>query len=199
MENIRNKIEIMKYVNCSVTIKIELAILFILIKFAGEKKSIFQLFNTLKKDIKISKDRFYKICEQYEQNGVIFFCQKYEQPKAIKKLFVFNHALLDIVSYKKNFNNLFKNMIFLELKSRGKDVFYLDNIDFYLPDEKSIIFAIPFFNNLVSASIVSKTLPYIKKYQIENISIVTISGEQNIFIGDIEASILPFYNWVLTI
>ncbi|MDB2405644.1 hypothetical protein N9W00_01785, partial [Arcobacteraceae bacterium] len=61
------------------------------------------------------------------------------------------------------------------------------------------VLAIPFFNNLVSSSIVSKILPHIEKYEIQEISIVTISGEQNMFIGEIEAQIVPFYNWVLTI
>jgi len=179
--------------------KTDLDILFMIIKSASEKKSIFQLYNSLKKDIKISKDRFYKICETYERNRVIYFCSKYEQAKAVKKIFVFNHALVDLVSYKKNFNNLFKNMVFLELHKRHDEIYYLDNIDFYLPNENHIVLAIPFFNNLVSSSIVSKILPHIEKYDIQEISIVTISGEQNMFIGEIEAQIVPFYNWVLTI
>jgi hypothetical protein len=99
--------------------KVELEILFLLIKSASEKKSIFQLFNTLKKTTKISKDRFYKVSEKYEQNHLIYFCRKYQQPKAVKKIFIFNHALLDIVSYNKNFNNLFKNMIYLDIHKRN--------------------------------------------------------------------------------
>jgi len=177
--------------------KKELEILFLLIRNAAEKKSIFQLFNSLKKDIKISKDRFYKTCEQYVENHTIYLCSKFEQPKAVKKIFIFNHALIDIVSYKKNFNNLFKNMIFLEINKRYDEIYYLDNIDFYLPNEQTIILAIPFFNNIISSAIISKILPLIEEYNIKNISIVTVSGEQNIFIGEIEAQILPFYNWVL--
>jgi len=179
--------------------KTQLNILFLLIKFDGEKKSIFQLFNYMKKDTKISKDRFYKTCEDFERNNTIYLLPKYNQPKAVKKLFVFNHALLDIVSYKKNFNNLFKNMIFLELNSRYKDLYYLDNINFYIPSTNTIILAIPFFNNIILSSIISKILPIIDQYDIQNISIITISGEQNIYIGEIEARILPFYNWVLTL
>lgn len=179
--------------------KVELDILFLLIKNAAEKKSIFQLFNSLKKEIKISKDRFYKTCEEFERNNIIYLCPKFEQPKAVKKIFIFNHALIDIVSYKKNFNNLFKNMIFLEINKIYDDIYYLDNIDFYIPSEQTIILAIPFFNNIISSSIISKVLPLIEIYNIKKISIVTISGEQNIFIGEIEAQILPFYNWVLTL
>jgi hypothetical protein len=174
-------------------------ILFLLIKNSGEKKSLFQLFNGLKKEIKISKDRFYKTCETFEQNRVIHFCEKYEQPKAVKKIFVFNHAFLDIVSYKKNFNNLFKNMVYLELNNRYKDIYYLDNVDFYLSSENEIVLAIPFFNNLVSATIMSKLLPLIETYNIQIVTIVTVSSDQTIFIGEIEAQIIPFSTWAVSL
>ncbi len=179
--------------------KTQLEILLIIIKFASEKKSLFQLFSTLKKEIKISKDKFYKTCEEFEQNKLVYLCPKYEQPKAVKKIFVFNHALIDIVSYKKNFNNLFKNMVFLELEKRFVDIFYLDNIDFYMPKENHIVLAIPFFNDLISASIVSKVIPMVEQYNIKHISIVTVSIEKTIFIGEIEVQVSPFYNWVLTL
>lgn len=176
-----------------------LEILFIIVKFAGEKKSVFQLFNTLKKDIKISKDKFYKVFDELIENRVLFVCEKYEQPKAVKKIYIFNHALIDMVSYKKNFNNLFKNMVYLELIRRDEAVYYLDNIDFYLPSTKQIVLAIPFFNSLVSSAIISKILPLLNQYEVEVITIVTISTEQSIFIDEIEAQALPFYNWVLTL
>ena len=179
--------------------KTEQRILFLLIKNAGEKKSIFQLFNSLKKEIKISKDRFYKTCELFEQNRVIYFCEKYKQPKAVKKIFVHNHALLDIVSYKKNFNNLFKNMVYLELNKRYREIFYLDNIDFFLPNESEVILAIPFFNSIISSTIISKLLPMIEIYNIKTITIVTISGEQSLFIGELEATIIPFNSWAVSL
>ena len=178
---------------------IQLQILFLLIKNAGEKKSVFQLFNSLKKEIKISKDRFYKTCEIFEENRVIYFCEKYEQPKAVKKIFAHNHGLLDIVSYNKNFNNLFKNMTYLELNKRYEELYYLDNIDFYLSKENEIVLAIPFFNNLISANIISKILPNIENYDIKEITIVTVSIEETIFIGEIEAQIVPFSSWAVSL
>lgn len=176
-----------------------LEILFILFKFAGEKKSVFQLFNTLKKDIKISKDKFYKVFDEFVSNRLVFLCEKYGQPKAVKKIYIFNHALVDIVAYKKNFNNLFKNMVYLELIKRDEEIYYLDTIDFYLPSTKQIVLAIPFFNSLVSSSIISKILPLLNEYEIEVITIVTVSTEQSVFIEEIEAMVMPFYNWVLTL
>jgi len=177
----------------------QLQILFLLIKNAGEKKSIFQLFNSLKKDIKVSKDTFYKTCENFQNNKVIHLCEKFEQPKAVKKIFVYNYALLDIVSYKKNFNNLFKNMTYLELQKRYTNIYYFDNVDFYIQEENEIVLAIPFFNNLISSTIISKILPMVELYTIEIITIVTVSSEQTIFIGEIEAQIVPFSNWAVSL
>jgi hypothetical protein len=178
---------------------IQLQILFLLIKNASEKKSIFQLFNSLKKEIKISKDRFYKTCETFEKNKIVYFCEKFEQPKAVKKIFVHNHALLDIVSYKKNFNNLFKNMTYLELNKRYENLYYLENIDFYIQENNEVILAIPFFNNLISVNIISKILPSIEKYKISTITIVTINSEESIFIGEVEAQIVPFSSWAVSL
>ena len=139
------------------------------------------------------------IFEEFERNRVIFYCEKYAQPKAVKKLFIFNHALIDIVSYKKNFNNLFKNMVYLELQRRNDEIYYLDNVDFYLPEFNQIVLAIPFFNSLVSSTIISRILPYMEEHKISSVTIVTVSSEQSIFIDDVEALALPFYNWVLTL
>jgi uncharacterized protein len=116
-----------------------LEILKLLIKSSGEFKSPFWLFNILKKNIKISKDFFYKTVKELENNHTIMFCEKFNQPKAAKKIFCFNFALIDIVSYKKNFTNLFANMIFLELYNQNNEIFYLDKIDFYTPYNNSIL------------------------------------------------------------
>ncbi len=178
--------------------KIQFEILFLLIKSSGEAKSIFQLFNQLKRTTKVSKDKFYEVCENFKFNNIVFFCEKYEQPKAVKKIFIFNHALMDIVSYNKNFNNLFKNMVYLELFKNYVEIYYLDNIDFFLPNENIIVLSIPFFNNMIMGNITAKLLPIIDKYSIKEIYIISVSSDQTIYIGEIEVQIMTFYNWVLS-
>lgn len=176
---------------------IELQILLLLIKSVGEKKSIFQLFNTLKKTTKISKDRFYKICQQYEKNRIVYFCKKYEQPKATNKIYVFNHALLDIVSYNKNFNSLFQNMVYLEIHKKHHKIYYLDDADFYIPQDDTIIITRPFFNDFEVIKISMKLSPYIKQYNIKKIYVITVSNEKRISISNIKAKVMKFYDWVL--
>ena len=176
---------------------LEFEVLKLFIKSSGELKSVFQLFNTLKKSHKISKDIFYKLAYQLEDNHIIYFCKKFEQPKAPKKLYCYNHALIDAVNIDKNFQNLFSNMIFLELNKLYDEIYYLDNIDFYIQEENSIILSIPFFNNFISLS--TKLLPIIEQYNINEITIVTVSTTNTIFVGDIECEVLPFYEWAIAL
>jgi GTPase SAR1 family protein len=172
-------------------------ILKLCIKSSGELKSPFWLFNILKKKMKISKDFFYKTIKELENNHTIILCPKYEQPKAVKKIFCFNFALIDLVSSKKNFANLFANMIFLELFNQNKPIYYLDYVDFYTPHNNTILISLPFYNNNAISKILPKILEYIEKYEINKITIVTISNFDSIFIDTIEAQIIPFYEWAL--
>jgi GTPase SAR1 family protein len=172
-------------------------ILKLCIKSSGELKSPFWLFNILKKKIKISKDFFYKTIKSLENNNTIILCPKYNQSKAVKKVFSFNFALIDIVSSKKNFANLFANMIFLELFNQNRSIFYLDYIDFYTPHNNTIIISLPFYNSNAISKIFPKLLRHIDEYKINRITIVTISNFDTIFIDTIEAQIVPFYEWAI--
>jgi hypothetical protein len=178
--------------------EVKLNILFLFIKSMGEKKSVFQLFNQMKKSGKISKDRFYKTTEEFLDNKLIFFIEKYNQKKAVKKLFLFNHSLFDLVTYQKKFNSVFTNMIFLELQKKHRDIYYLDNIDFYVPDRSTIVLSIPFFNNLHIDNLKKSISAKIEKYGIKKIFIITISTEFNIKVNDVDTDVITFYNWVLS-
>ncbi len=182
--------EILKLITNS---QIQFEILQLLIKSSGELKSVFQLFNNFKKSHKISKDLFYDSCKKFEEKSIIYFCQKYNQPKAPKKIYSFNHALIDAVTMDKKFNNLFANMIYLELNKFYDNIYYLDNIDFFI--KNSIILSIPFFNDHIQLS--QKILPFLEEYNITDITIITISSEKSFYIGDIQCEVLPFYEWAL--
>jgi len=175
--------------------QLEFNILKLYIKSSGEKKSVFQLFNEMKKTQKISKNLFYTTTKILQEQQLIYMCEKFNQQKAPKKIFCYNFALINSVTFNKNFNNTFANMIFLELINRYKDIYYLDYVDFYIKDNNSIILALPFFIDHITLS--TKLMPIIEKYQIENITIVTVGINNTIFINDIECEVLPFYEWAL--
>lgn len=177
---------------------VKLEILFLFIKSSGEKKSVFQLFNQMKKNTKISKDRFYAVSQEFEDSRIIHFINKYNQEKSVKKLFVFNHALLDLTGYQKKFNNLFANMIFLELVKNYKDIYYLEKIDFFIPSESIAVLSIPFFNNFQVENLKKTLTQKIDKYKIDKIYIITVSTEFQIKIKDSKVDVITFYNWVLS-
>jgi len=176
-----------------------LYILKLFIKHSAQTKSIYQLFTLLKKDIKVSKDYFYKIALDLQKRNIIYFIPKYNQEKAVKKIFCFNHALIDSINYNKNFAYIFANMVFLELNSRYKEIFYLDNIDFFIKEEKTIILCMPFYNTVLFTNNTKKILNSISGLDIDLIQIITISTQDTIYIDDISCEILPFYNWAVTL
>ncbi|WP_419770240.1 MAG: ATP-binding protein [Candidatus Marinarcus sp.] len=175
----------------------ELETLLLLFQSIDEKKSVFQLFTALKNKIKISKDTFYALCKEYEKNHMIFFIEKYNQPKAIKKIYSYNHGFLSAISYTKKFKNEFTNMVFLELNNKSKSIYYLDGIDFYLHNEKAIIFCIPFFNDLLATSIKKRISTLLKEIEIKEATIITIGNTQNFVVENLKVQVLPFYEWSL--
>ncbi len=162
-----------------------------------EKKSLNQLYLSLKKRMKISKDLFYSLCKVYEENRFVFFVKKYQQEKAIKKIYAYNHSFLSSLSHSKKFKNAFTNMIFLELLNKYKNISYLDNIDFFLEKDKTIILCLPFFNNLLLNSLTKKVFNIIDTLEIKKIFIITIANNDSFYYEDIKIEVVPFYEWAL--
>lgn len=177
---------------------IELEILKLLFKSIDEKQSIYQLFTSLKKREKISKDKFYETCKYYEDNKVVFFVQKYKQPRSTKKVYAYNHAFLNIISHEKKFKNEFSNMVFLELIKNYDEIYYLENCDFYIEKENLCVFNIPFFNDFLMPQVTKKIYNLKKEVKVDSILILTIGNEKEFFIDDIECNALPFYEWSLS-
>ncbi len=194
LDELHKPIQLQNHIKLLANDSIELFILKNIIKNCGEVKSANQLYLLLKKEIKLSKDRFYKYYKLLEDSGIIKFLPKYDHEKAAKKLFCYNHALIDQVNTKKQFNNIFTNMVYLELEKYNQDIYYYDHIDFYIPSTNEIILAIPFF---IGMQIPSKVLAFIEDNNIQKITIVTVSNEQDIYLDNIECEVNPFYIWAV--
>lgn len=175
-----------------------LEILKILFENIDEKKSLYQLFNSLKTKIKISKDKFYEKCKSFEESNTIYFLAKYNQEKASKKIYSYNHAFLSSISHNKKFKNEFANMIFLELIGKYKEIYYLDYIDFYVKDKNLAIITIPFFNSFLMNASLKKVYKIMDEYDIKELNIITISNEEKISHKEFTVNVLPFYEWALS-
>ncbi|MFK2822938.1 ATP-binding protein [Arcobacter sp. YIC-80] len=173
-------------------------ILNILFENIDEKKSLYQLFTTLKSKIKISKDKFYDTCKKLESENIVYFLSKYNQEKATKKIYSYNHSFLNVISHTKKFKNEFTNMIFLELIHKNKEIYYLDSIDFYLKNKSHAIVAIPFFNTFLMNATLKKIYKNMSENNIKELFIITISNTEIIKHKKFKINVLPFYEWALS-
>jgi hypothetical protein len=57
----------------------------------------------------------------------------------------------------------------------------------------------PFFNQFFLSSITSKVIKAMEEITIDNITIVTVSNSETIYIENLECEVLPFYEWALGI
>lgn len=187
--------EIIKLYSKDKTYEEILKILFLNI---DEKKSLYQLFNTLKTKIKISKDKFYEVCKIFENSGIVYFVPKYNQEKAVKKIYSYNHAFLTAISHDKKFKNEFTNMVFLQLITLYKDIYYLDNIDFYIKEDDHLVLSIPFFNPLLKNQVLKKLSKTINEHNIQKVDIITVGYNENFSHENIEINVLPFFEWAVS-
>ena len=89
-------------------------------------------------------------------------------------------------------------MIFLELINKYEDIYYLDNIDFYIKSKKLAIISIPFFNSFLNASLIKKIIKNALEFDIEEINIITISNNEKISDPKIKIIATPFYECALS-
>ncbi|PLY06976.1 MAG: hypothetical protein C0625_07215 [Arcobacter sp.] len=190
--NLQNLIQI---INKDITSE---EILKILIFNIDEKKSLNQLYLNLKLKIKISKDKFYEQCNKFENEKIIYFLEKYNQKKSVKKIYTYNHAFLSAITHKKKFKNELTNIIFLELINKYEDVYYLDYIDFYIPFENLAIVSIPFFNSFMMQSQLKRIKKQLEEYKIKELIVITVSNNEHFFYDEFEVNVLPFYEWALS-
>lgn len=173
-------------------------ILKILFLNIDEKKSLNQLYLSLKSKIKISKDKFYEECKYFEKNKIIYLIEKYNQAKATKKIYSYNPAFLSAITHKKKFKNEFTNIVFCELINKYNDIYFIDYIDFFIPSKNIAIVSIPFFNSILMQSQLKKIYKVIEEYNIKELYIITISNSELVLHNNIQINVLPFYEWSLS-
>ncbi|WP_024789507.1 ATP-binding protein [Lebetimonas sp. JH292] len=153
----------------------------------GEKLTLYQIFQILKKRIKISKDSFYKTTNELIKNRVIYEVEKYKAPKSPKKFFAYNFAFRNILTNKKNFFHKFENMVFLKLNE--KEIYYKDTLNFYLPQKEMGILVMPFADENTILEKLNKV------NDVKKIEIITISNELEIKHKNFEVEVKPFWQW----
>ncbi|NPA81630.1 MAG: ATP-binding protein [Epsilonproteobacteria bacterium] len=167
--------------------------------FQGMKKSLFQIYNLIKKEHKISKDTFYKTVNELKEREFIFLIDKFDQPKSPKKIFLIDFTLKNIFTFQKDFMKMFENMIFLELIKRGYDLTYTENAELYDPKNKIVFLSMPF----LPADIIKTKLNLLengfKKEEIKKVYVITLEYEESFFKNKTEYLIESFWNFAIKI
>jgi len=155
----------------------------------GEKFSLYQMYQILKKTKKLSKDKFYNEIEKLQKDKVIFFVDRFNSLNAPKKLFSYNFGYKTALTYDKNVSALLENMVFLEL---DEEVYYLDNVHFYLPEKNKIILVYPFIDE---EKLFEKLKKLPKKIEYDKIEVITISNEYELEFKNKKVEVQPFWVW----
>ena len=161
------------------------------------KASLFQIYNQLKAKIKISKDFLYSVSKKLQNQEIIFFLEKYAHEKATKKIYLFDFAIKNALTYKKDFLKRFENMVFAELYKKNKKLYYSDYLDFYIPQKNEGIICSPFtpIENLKSK--LNKQIEHFVSLGVKNIKIITIGNEEKFSIKEINFEQITFWEWAL--
>ncbi len=163
----------------------------------GSKISLFQIYTQLKSFTKISKDKLYAITANLVEQQLLFLIEKWEQPNAAKKVYLLDFTFKDALSFKKDFPKRFENMVFLELLKRGKTIYYDENIDIYLPNERGVIFCSAFATPEAIEAKMRKLIGKLKTLNVTKVEIITLGNESTFTHEGIKFALLPFWQWAL--
>lgn len=192
-----NKMYLQEVLDLSLNDEIALNLFYMLAKKQAETYSLFQAYSELKLFMKVSKDKLYKKAQELENLGLISFVQKFSSSKSPKKVYLNNFAFKNAISYEKDFVKRFENMVFCQLKE--KEIYYTEQINFYLPTKNQAILSIPFLPIEFIFRRIDKLTPTLKKLNIKSLQIITMGNEGKGREGDMEYEILPFWQWALVL
>jgi len=170
------------------------AIFVYLLKSVGLAFSLHQIFQKLKTGMKLSKDTFYKTVDTFIKSRMVYFIPKYNQPNAAKKIYAYDFALRDGITFDKNFANVYENMILIELMKYFNRIYYIGLIDFFMPEERLGIIAMPFSSRTAITTLLGR-MP--KEIEINRIEIITMGYEETFDYKGITIEVLPYWTWAL--
>ena len=163
----------------------------------GLKLTLLLMYNSLKGSTKISKDSLYKFAGELEEEGAVYFVEKFGQLNGAKKIYLYDFSMIAATTYKKEPHRVFENMVFLELAKQNQEIYYDDGIDFLMADNARAVIARAFATKEAVASKMSKLIRRLQTYEIELLEIVTMGSEFAFEYEGVSVEALPFWVWAL--
>ncbi|MCF6172447.1 MAG: ATP-binding protein [Campylobacteraceae bacterium] len=162
------------------------------------KVSLYQIFSQLKSKIKISKDFLYNVSQNLQDKEFIYLLKKYKQEKAGKKVYIYDFAIKNGLTFKKDFLKRFENMVFLELYKREKNLYYSEYINFFIEDKNEAVICSPFTQMQTMKTKMKNKANHFSSLKIKKIWIITLGNVGNFTQDDINYTLIPFWDWVLS-
>lgn len=176
---------------------IEFSILSQASKMVTQKVSAFNLYERLKGERKISKDKLYLHLQSMYERGYLKSLSKYNHPSAVKKLYLCDIAIKHALVVQKHFGRLFENLVFSELDKHHVECYYDEGIDFYLPQRGQIIIASPFANEHALFKKVEALEAFIVSNRVQEVIVVTMNLESTLSHPVSRIEMIPFERWAL--
>src|SRR3989339_949655 len=177
---------------------IEFSILSQASKMVTQKVSAFNLYERLKGERKISKDKLYLHLQSMFERGYLKSLGKFNHPSAVKKLYLCDIAIKHALVVQKHFGRVFENLVFSELDKHHVECYYDEGIDFYLPERGQIIIASPFANEHALFKKVEALEGFIVSNRVREVIAVTMNIESTLSHPISRIEMIPFERWALS-
>jgi hypothetical protein len=175
----------------------ELAILIQATKMTTQKVSAHNLYERLKTERKISKDKLYIHLQSLFDRRYLYGLEKFNHPSAVKKLYLCDIAIKHALTLQKHFGRVFENLIYLELVKHDIECYYEEGIDFYLPSRAQIVLAVPFDNEHSLFKKVEALEAFIITHEVQEVIVVTMNLESSLLHPIARIEMVPFAQWAL--
>lgn len=176
---------------------IELDILALIAKNASLKLSAFAIYERLKKERPISKDKLYHNLDLLLTKRYVYELEKYEHARATKKLYLCDIAIKNALAMQKHFGRLFENLIFLEMIKRDFRLYYTDGIDFFLPEHQRIVLCMPFAAQEGLFKKIESIEAFIIEHNVLHVEVVTVGSEGSLNHPFVTVRMMPFSQWAI--
>lgn len=177
--------------------EIELSILTQATKMVTQKVSAFNLYERLKSERKLSKDKLYLHLQSMLDKRYLYGLEKFNHPNAVQKLYLCDISIKHALNLQKHFGRVYENVIFLELVKHRIECYYDEGIDFYLPQRGQIVLALPFANEHALFKKVEALEGFIITNRVREVVAVTMNIESSLSHPIARITMTPFSMWAL--
>jgi len=176
----------------------------------GTLVSFNKLYNEYKSmGFKVGKDTIYDYVSYLQEAYTVFMMpisrnSVKEEMRNPKKIYVIDNGFKQLfdISVSKDYSKLYENVVFLHLRRKTQEVFYLkekQEVDFYLKNEKKLINVSYEIENKSTLNRELKSLEEgMKNLNLKESFLITSEREEEIKLDEKTVFVIPLWKWLLS-